>query len=357
LYRPVEGHQHAEAAMISRRAFTCGIALSSAGFSHGVFAQRRVKVQAQPPRKMYRIATVHPSHPIAVLSETGGLVHFRAFFEELRRLGYEEGQNLVVDRYSGDGRTERYAELAKAVVRSAPDLIFPFSAHMVQHFKEAAGTVPIVAYTVDPVAFGFATSLARPGGNITGVDPGAGVELWNKLLELLREVVPTASRVGFLTPRAVWDGKVGAAMRAAAQLAGISLLGHLLTDPIEEAAYRSVFATATGRVDALIVGDEPENYTHRRLIVELAERSRLPTVYPNRLFAEAGGLLTYGIDHADMLRYAASQIDRVLKGAKPGEIPFYQATKFELVINLRTARALGIEMPAAILARADEVIE
>ena len=313
--------------------------------------------QAQPTGKVYRIALVHPSHPIAVLSETGGLAHFRAFFEELRRLGYEEGQNLVVERYSGEGRTERYAELAKAVVRSAPDLIFPFSAHMVQHFKEVADTLPIVAYTVDPVALGFATSLARPGGNITGVDPGAGVELWDKLLELLREVVPTASRVGYLTLRAVWDGKVGAAMRVAAQRTGISLVGHVLTDPIEEAAYRRAFAMAMERVDALIVGDEPENYTHRRLIVELAERSRLPTVYPNRLFAEAGGLLSYGIDHADVLRYAASQIDRVLKGTKPGEIPFYQATHFELVINLKTTRALGIEISPSLLARTDEVIE
>jgi putative tryptophan/tyrosine transport system substrate-binding protein len=312
---------------------------------------------AQPSGKVYRVAIVHPSHPIAVLSETGGLAQFRAFFEELHRLGYDEGQNLVVERYSGEGQTERYAELAKAVVRSAPDLIFVFSAHMVQHFKAATSAVPLVAYTVDPVAFGFATSLARPGGNITGVDPGAGVELWNKLLELLREVLPTASQVGYLTLPAVWDSRVGAGMRAAAQRMGISLLGSILIGPTDEATYRSAFATATGRVDALIVGDEPENYTNRRLIVELAERNQLPTVYPNRQFAEVGGLLTYGVNHASTLRYAARQIDRVLKGAKPAEIPFYQATEFELVINLRTARALGIEMPSAILARADEVIE
>ena len=313
--------------------------------------------QARPPGKVYRIAIVHPSNPIALLSETGGLAPWRALFEELRRLGYEEGQNLVVERYSGEGRTERYAELAKAVVRSAPDLIFVLSFRMVQHLKEAEGTVPIVAYTLDPVAFGFATSLARPGGNITGVDPGAGVQLWDKLLELLREVVQTVSRVGFLTPRAAWDGKAGAALRAAADRTGISLHGDILTEPLEEAAYRRAFATATGRVDALIVGDEPENYTYRRLIVELAERSRLPTVYPNRLFAEAGGLLTYGINHADMYRIVASQIDRVLKGAKPAEMPFYQATKFELVINLKTAKALNLTIPPTLLARADEVIE
>ena len=229
--------------------------------------------QARPPEKVYRIAILHPSNPIALLSETGGLAAWRALFEELRRLGYEEGQNLVVERYSGGGRTERYAELAKAVVRSAPDRIFVLSFRMVQHLKEAGETVPIVAYTLDPVAFGFATSLARPGGNITGVDPGAGVQLWDKLLELLREVVQTVSRVGFLTPRAAWDGKAGAALRAAAQRTGIPIHGDILTEPLEAAAYRRAFATATGRVDALIVGDEPENYTHRRLIVELAERA------------------------------------------------------------------------------------
>ena len=293
-----------------------------------------------------------------MLSETGGLPIFRALFQELRRLGYVEGQNLVVERYSGEGRTEYYAELARNVVRRKPDLIFAVSARLVQHFKAATTTIPVVGYTSDPVSLGLGASLARPGGNITGVVPDVGLELWDKQLQFLTEATPTASRVAYLTPRAVWDNPTGAAMRAAAQRRGITLLGALLDSPVQEGEYRRAFAVmARERADALIVNDSPENYTWQRLIVELAENARLPAVYPNRMFVELGGLMAYGTDSVDLFRYTAHQIDQILKGAKPGEIPFYEATKFELVVNLKTAKALGLTIPPSLLTVADEVIE
>jgi len=314
--------------------------------------------QAQQPAKVRRIAIVHPSRPTAMLSEAGGIPNFGAFFKQLRLLGYVEGQNLSVGRHSGEGRTERYAALARDVVRSRPELIFVISARMVQHFKAATTTIPIVAYTTDPVALGLAPSLARPGGNITGVVPDVGVEFWDKQLQFLREAVPTTSRVAYLTPRALWDNTTGATIRKAAQQIGIELLGALLESPIQEAEYRRAFtAIAQERADALIVNDTPENYAYQRLIAEMAKNARLPAVYPNRSFVEVGGLMAYGADSLDLFRRAADQIDRVLKGTKPGEIPFYQATKFELIINLKTAKLLGIEVPPSLLVRSDEVIE
>jgi putative tryptophan/tyrosine transport system substrate-binding protein len=312
--------------------------------------------QAQQPTKIYRIAVVNPSRPAALLTETGGLPTYEAFFKELRRLGYIEGQNLVVERHSGEGRAE-HAELAREVVRSNPDLIFTLSARLVQHFKAATTIIPIIAYTSDPIAYGLATSLARPGGNVTGVVADVGEEFWDKQLELLREVVPGAFKVAYLTPRAVWDLPMGTVARNTAQRVGIELIGTFLKGRIQEAEYRRVFAMmAQERPDALIVNDTPENYAYQGLITELANNARLPT-YPNRSFVNIGGLMAYGPNTLDLFRHAAGQIDQILKGAKPGDIPFYQPTKFELVINLKTSRALGLNVPPSLLARADEVIE
>jgi putative ABC transport system substrate-binding protein len=313
--------------------------------------------RAQQLMTPHRIAVVHPSRPIAVMSDSG-LWIFRAFFEELRRLGYVEGQNLVVMRYSGEGRTEHYAELARDVVRSKPELIFAVSARMAQHLKDATSTIPIVAYTADPIANGLAPSLARPAGNITGVVPDAGEQVWDKLLEFLREATPSASTVAYLSPRAVWNNSMGATIRKAALRIGIELLGALLDDPIQEGEYRRVFSTmAQKHADALIVNDAPENYTYQSVILEMVEKARLPTVYPNRYFVELGGLMSYGTDSAFLFGHAANQIDQILRGVRPRDIPFYQAIKFELVINLKTAKALGLELSPMLLARADEVIE
>jgi putative ABC transport system substrate-binding protein len=229
---------------------------------------------------------------------------------------------------------------------------------MVRNFKAATATIPIVGATADPVAHGLVSNLARPGGNITGVSADAGLEMWGKRLGLLRELMPSASRVGFLVSRDVAESSEGVAMREAAQQAGISLVGPPLEGAIQEAEYRRVFKVmAEERADALVVSDQGEHTTYSRLIIELAEESRLPTLFPYRFFAEQGGLITYGVDNIDYYRRAAGYIARILQGAKPGELPIDQATKFELVINLKTAKALGLTVPQVLLAGADEVIE
>jgi putative ABC transport system substrate-binding protein len=292
------------------------------------------------------------------LTEDGGISYFAAFFKELRRLGYIEGANLLVDRYSGEGRTEHYADLARDVVRSHPELIFAISTGMAQHFKATATTIPIVAYSrADPVASGLARSLARPGGNVTGVIPDVGAEFWGKQLEVVKVVVPTVRKVAYLTPRGGWNMPAGTAIRKAANQIGIELIGALLDGSIDEPEYRRVFVVmARERVDAVMVNDAAENYSNQRLITKLAENARLPAIYPNRSFVELGGLMAYGPELEELFRHAADQIDQILKGAKPGELPFYQATKFKLTINLTTAKVLGLAIPQSVLLRADEVI-
>jgi len=313
---------------------------------------------AQPSARIYRVAIVHPSTPVADL--TGASVRSpgpRGFFEELRRLNYIEGQNILVERYSGEGMADRYPELAREVVRRSPDLIVAFGA-LVLDFKAATTTIPIVGVFADPIAWGIVPSLSRPGGNITGVSVDVTAEIWGKRLQLLREAIPRTSKVAFIASRWAWEGPYGAAMREAAPKAGVTLVGPPLDGSITESEYRRVLAALTQEgADAIVVDDEPENTTNRRLIVELIEKAGLPAVYPIREFVRAGGLMGYGIDIADVGRRVADVADTILKGQKPGEIPIYQPTKFELSINLRTANALGIALPPALLARADEVIE
>jgi putative tryptophan/tyrosine transport system substrate-binding protein len=314
--------------------------------------------RAQQPNKVARVAIVHPAMPITELTETG-ISDYSFLLKELHRLGHVEGQNLTVERYSGEGRPERYAELAREVVRQRPDLIVTNSSRLVLNFKAATATIPIVGLMADPVAFGIIDSLARPGVNITGVSVDAGIEIWGKRLGLLREAFPSVSTVGLLASRAIWEGRgQGPAMREAARQLGISLKGPPIEGPIREAEYRRVFQAMTQEdAGALIVSDQVEHYAQRRLITELAESSGLPTLYPWRGYAQIGGLMAYGINNMDMFLRAADYIDKILKGANPGEIPIYQPTKFELVINLKTAKALSLEIPPTLLARADEVIE
>ena len=314
------------------------------------------RAEAQQRARVYRIAVVNPSMPVGDMNETGSRL-YRAFFQRLRQLGYVEGQNLSVERWSGEGRTEHFAELAGEVVRSKPDLIFVQEYRLMRYFKPATDTIPMVGYGGDPTAFGIVSNLARPGGNITGVmgDTGTG---FGKPFQFIREMIPAASRAAFLASPAIWDSPYGPAIREQAQKMGMSLLGPPLTAPFQEAEYRRVFAAMVQEgADALLVSGQMENTTNRRLIVELAEKYRLPAIYTWRDFTEIGGLLAYGADLQDVSRHAAEQVDQIFKGTKPGDIPFYQPTRFELTINLKTAKALGLTIPFSLIASADEVIE
>ena len=287
-----------------------------------------------------------------------GPPRYRAFFEELSRLGYVEGQNLGVERYSGEGQPERYAELARDVVNTHPDLILAVGARLSLDFKMATTTIPIVTVIIDPIAMGLVASIARPGGNITGVTIAAGLELIGKRMELLVEAMPKLSTVGYLVSRPYWEDPRGAAAREAAKRAGISLKAALLGTPSTRQS-TSASSDRWNKIERMRSWYlmKPSTLTNRATIVELAAKGRIPAIYPFREFVEVGGLMAYSIDQADMYRRLANVIDKILRGANPGDIPFYRPTKFELSINLKTAKALGLEMPAMLLARADEVIE
>jgi putative ABC transport system substrate-binding protein len=321
------------------------------------------RASAQQAAKVFRIAVMHPAARAGDVRQSGGDAPFVAgFLEEIRRLGYIEGQNLTIALHSGEGRIERDAQLAREAVAANPDLIFVVSTRMLLAAKAATSTIPIVGIGGDPVAQGLVSNLARPGGNITGASVDAGLDLYGKRLQILKEAVPNASRVALLVPQAAWDGSVQPAyieaMRQAALQAGITLVGAPVSSPADEAQYRRTFASlAGGGVDALLADAFAENFAQRRLIVDLAAAARLPAIYPDRSIVEIGGLMAYAVDRSDIARRAAVQVDQILKGGNPGEIPFHQPTKFELVINMKTAKALGIAFAPTLLARADEVIE
>jgi putative ABC transport system substrate-binding protein len=264
----------------------------------------------------------------------------------------------LIERYSAEGRAAHNPELARDVVHRNPDVIVAFTNKPVLDLKAATSTIPIVAVFALPVETGIVQSLARPGGNITGVSIDVGLEQqWSKRIQLLRQVVPQATRLGFLVSRSDLD-QYNAAIREFYRMAGATLVGPPLDYPINEAEYRRVFdATAQVRSDAIMAFDSSENWVNRSMIVDLAEKHRLPAIYPWREFVDAGGLMSYGMSTADFERRMAGMVVQILKGAKPADIPVFRPTTFELVINLKAAKALGLTFPPELRAVADEEIE
>lgn len=306
-------------------------------------------VEAQQASKVARVG---------VLAGGGDLFRagFESFRQRLRELGYAEDQNIAFFVRTAEGRAERYPDLAAELVQLRVDVILAQGNPALAALKQATPTIPIVMAQVgDPVGSGFVASLARPGGNITGLSNMAeGVS--GKWVELLKEMSPKTTRLAVL-----WDPRLGAhtAMWKAIQVAGQALNVTPLAwevrgpDDIE----RAFSAMSTERIGALVILPWPVAGQNRRLIVDRAATHRLPAIYAFREFAEAGCLMTYGPNNADLYRRAANYVDRILKGAKPAELPVEQPTTFELIINLRTAKALGLTVPPSLLLRADQVIE
>ena len=327
-----------------RREFIAGAISFAAGMS---------RVAAQPATE--RLAIFSPSEPQALMQEKSENRYYRALFAELRRLGHVEGQNLTVEKYGSEQNKSGPAALAAEIIRSSPDVVYVIGPGATV-FKNANAKFPIVALTADPVAQGLARSLAHPGGNITGVSVDTGPSIHGKRIELLHEMFPAMSKLAFLTLRVAWQGVQGPAVRAAAETAGISLIPLPLESPASELDYRSAIAEAArDGADAIMVGDAPDVMTNRGLIPNLI--GKLPAIYPFFELVEAGGLMAYSFDLVELNKRVANDIDAILRGANPAEIPFYQATKFELSINLKTAKALGLNVPATLLASADKVIE
>jgi putative ABC transport system substrate-binding protein len=326
-------------------------------FLGGAAAGWPLAARAQKAATQRRIAIFHPAIPTTLLTETGGGSAWRAFFSELRRLGYVEGENLIIERYSAEGHHERYADLAREIVSRNPDVIVTGTNPVVIAFKAATSTIPVVAFMIDPLQAKLVTSLGRPGGNLTGITLDAGIENWAKRLQILKEAIPSAANVAFLGMRDGWEGSSGQHLRDAAAQLGISLVFTLPPEGNPSEIERVFVAMEQQRLDAVLVSGEGDLYAHRQLIATLAEKKRLPMMCPYRDYVEAGALMGYAVDLAELLRRMADDVHQILKGAKPGDIPIYQPTKFELVINLKTAKALAVSLPPALLARADQVIE
>jgi putative ABC transport system substrate-binding protein len=276
----------------------------------------------------------------------------------LRQAGFAEGKNLIIDRYATEGRAERYAEVARKIVHGKPDVIaLGFDHQFILEVANETSTIPIVATFGDPVAAGIIKNMARPERNITGVSLDAGIEMQGKHLEILRQAVPSASRIAYLSNRAEWEGAWGQAVRDAGQRSRVSIVGMPMERSAGDKEYRQAFeAMAHQSVDALMANGLPPNFEHRRIILELALKYRLPSI---TWWTDLGEqiFLAYTPDYPYYFHLWAAEVGQALNGVAPADIPIQQATKLMLTINLKTANALGIDVPATLILRADKVIE
>ncbi len=318
----------------------------------------------QQPGKVHRIGLLasglSPKDATPQNCPRKGGPYWQAWVEGLRERGYIQGQNLVIDCRYTEGRDERAPALAAELVSLKVDLIVAVNTNQVRAAKQASSAIPIVMLgVIDPIRRGLVGSLARPGGNVTGLTDDAGLEILGKYLELLTEAVPTVSRVAALryssasrepAATAAWESILETEARAL----GVTLQFYGVRDPEELGG--AFTAMTKGRAEALLVVPSPLFAVHAQRIVDLAAQSRLPAMYPDREHVEAGGLMAYAVDELETMRRLVAYVDRILKGAKPGDLPVEQPTRFMLILNLKTANALGLKIPPTLLIQAEEVI-
>jgi putative tryptophan/tyrosine transport system substrate-binding protein len=304
--------------------------------------------QTQPAAKVYRVGW---------LGITDTPAYTAAFVRGLRERGYREGENVVIERRYFEGKVDRVPGLAAELVRLKPDVIVTAGNVPTQAVSRETASIPIVmATSADPVGAGLVASLARPGGNITGMTQDVGLEALVKTMQLLKEAIPRSSQVAILLdPRNPPNVSALPLLQKAAPNLALTLHPFEIRSPADMA--QAVAAMRRKPVDALLVLPNPVSITHRKLQVDLAAEHKVPAMYWWRELTNLGGLMSYGVDFTDQWRRAAGYVDRILKGAKPAELPIEQPTKFELVINLKTAQALGLTIPRSLLLQADELIE
>jgi len=306
--------------------------------------------EAQQPTKIPRIGF------LAAVSLSANSARFEAFRQGLRELGYMEGKNIIIEWRSSEGKADRLPGLAAELVRLKVDMIVSGGSTATRPAKEATNTIPIVmAQDTDPVGNGFVASLARPGGNITGLATLAP-ELSGKQLELMKEIVPRLSRVAvFGTSTRSGNAQSLKETELAAGAFGVKLQYLDILSPKDiETAFR---AASKDRADAVLVLTSPFATSQRTQIADLAVKNRLPAIYDRAEFVEDGGLMTYSVSSTDLFRRAAIYVDKILKGAKPADLPVEQPIKFEFIINLKAAKQIGLTIPPNVLARADKVIK
>jgi len=318
------------------------------GACAGSLAIAAILARAQPAAKVYRVGFLLGATADSVASL------FDALVEGLRELGYIQGRNVVFERRYGNGQMERLPDLAAELVRSKVDVIVTGTNIHVAAVRKATSTIPIVfIFAADPVGSGFVASLARPGGNATGLSADASPELWPKYLTMLKEIVPKLSRVGVMgqvSTQVGFSELQDASRKLDVALDVADIRG---ADDFDQA----FAALINKKIGALLVIIGPLTYLLKERIAEAALKYRLPTISNANQYAQAGLLLSYGPDLTDLYRRAATYVDKVLHGAKPADLPVEQPSKYELAINLKTARALGITMPQSLLMRAEEVIQ
>ena len=308
-------------------------------------------VDAQQAPKIPKIGMLASTTP------AGSAPFVGAFRQRLRELGYVEGKTLVLELRYGEGKPERFPELARGLVGLKADVIVATSDAVIAAVKRETQTIPMVmAFSNDPVGAGFVASLARPGGNITGLS-SVSSELSGKRLELLRDAVPGLSRVAFL-----WNPDVRGNLLDYKETEAAARSLRLELQSVEasrtEDLDRAFSAVTSQRAQALVVpSGNPVGVTNRGQIASFAQKNRLPSMYGAKDYVDAGGLMSYGPNTAALFRRAATYVDKILKGARPADLPVEQPTKFELVINLKTAKALGLTIPPSLLQRADQVIQ
>ena len=309
------------------------------------------RAEAQQGRRVYRLGQLFVVAPPSPDQRMGR----NSLPAALRVLGYVEGQNLVFEPRYAEGNPDRLPALARELVDLKVDVIVAVGSSAIRAAKDATTTIPIVMYGgVDPVATGIVASLARPGGNITGILIAAGNTLAGKRMEILKEAVPEAARIAFLAAEDPgFRPQVEEARKAATSLG-------LKPTVVEVRAgnYDRAFASIVGeRAGAVVIGASPFFFRDRKRIIELAAKHRLPAIYEWHEQVMDGGLMAYGPSQSGLVQRVAAYVDRIFKGARPADLPIEQPTKFDLVINLKTAKALGLTIPPSLLARADEVIQ
>jgi putative ABC transport system substrate-binding protein len=316
-----------------------------------LFAVSLAPAAAQPVEKVPRVGFLGPRSR----SNDAGFVD--AFLQGLRDLGWVEGKTIVIEYRWADGRSDRLPNLAAELVRLKVDVIVAGNTAVAVTAKNATGTIPIVMVTgYDPVGLGLVASLARPGGNVTGLSFSAGADIVGKLLELLKETVPKVRRVAVLSnPTNPSHALATENVIVAARAVGVQL--QLLEARGPDQFDNAFAAMARERAEALLVLADPFFGFHRSRLSALAAESRIPAMYGSRIYPEAGGLMSYGANFRHNFHRSATYVDKILKGAKPADLPIEQPVKFELVINLKTAKLLGLTIPPSLLLRADQVIE